>query len=75
VHRGDVDRLLIEWKSLLRQVATAAADASWPRWMEFRELCRVEFAQYEKTDLPALPAITAEQQKPMSHRLALAAWR
>lgn len=75
VHRGDVDRLLIEWKSLLRQMASAAPDLSWPRWMEFRELCREEFAQYEKTDLPALPVITAEQQKPMSHRLALAAWR
>jgi hypothetical protein len=73
VHRGDVDRLAIEWKSLLRQVATAAADASWPRWTEFRELCRAEFAQYERVSLPALPVITAEQQKPMSHRLAMAA--
>jgi len=72
VHRGDVDRLLIEWKSLLRQVATAASDASWPRWTEFQELCRAEFAQYERTSLPMLPVITAEQQKPLSHRLAMA---
>jgi hypothetical protein len=75
VHRGDVDRLLIEWKSLLRQVATAAPDLSWPRWTRFQELCRAEFAQHERTDLPVLPAITAEQQKPLSHRLALASWR
>ena len=71
VHRGDVDRLLIEWKSLLRQIATATADASWPRWTEFQALCRAEFAQYERADLPSLPVVPAEQQKPISHRLAM----
>ena len=71
VHRGDVDRLIIEWKSLLRQVATAAVDPSWPRWTEFQELCRVEFAQYERVGLPTLPVIPAEQQKPVSHRLGI----
>jgi superfamily II DNA/RNA helicase len=75
VHRGDVDRLLIEWKSLLRQVAGAAPDPAWPRWSQFQQLCRAEFAQYERMSLPALPVITSEQQKPLSHRLALAAWR
>ena len=71
VHRGDVDRLLIEWKSLLRQVASADANPSWPRWTDFQELCRTEFAQYERVSLPALPVIPAEQQKPLSHRLAM----
>jgi hypothetical protein len=75
VHRGDVDRLLIEWKSLLRQIATATVDASWPRWTEFQALCRTEFAQYERTSLPGLPVIPAEQQKPISHRLSMqSAW-
>jgi len=75
VHRGDIDRLLIEWKSLLRQVATASVDASWPRWTEFQALCRAEFAQYERTSLPGLPVIPAEQQKPINHRLSLpGAW-
>ena len=73
VHRGDVDRLLIEWRSLLRQVATATADASWPRWTEFQALCRTELAQYERVSLPSLPVIPAEQQKPISHRLAMTA--
>jgi hypothetical protein len=72
VHRGDVDRLLIEWRSLLRQVASAAPEASWPRWTQFQELCRNESAQYGRTSLPTLPVITAEQQKPLSHRLATA---
>jgi superfamily II DNA/RNA helicase len=71
VHRGDVDRLLIEWKSLMRQVAAAPADGTWPRWTDFQQLCRTELAQYEATGLPALPVITAEQQKPISHRLGI----
>jgi len=71
VHRGDIDRLLIEWKSLLRQVAGADADPSWPRWTQFQELCRTEFAQYARDSLPGLPIIPAEQQKPVGHRLTM----
>ena len=59
------------WKSLLRQIAGATIDASWPRWTEFQALCRAEVAQYERTSLPGLPVIPAEQQKPISHRLAI----
>jgi superfamily II DNA/RNA helicase len=71
VHRGDIDRLLIEWKSLLRQIAGATVDASWPRWTEFQALCRAECAQYERTSLPGLPVIAAEQMKPVNHRLSM----
>jgi superfamily II DNA/RNA helicase len=75
VHRGDIDRLLIEWKSLLRQIASATVDASWVRWTEFQALCRAEYAQYERTSLPGLPMISAEQQKPVNHRLSMTnAW-
>jgi superfamily II DNA/RNA helicase len=71
VHRGDIDRLLIEWKSLLRQIAGATLDASWPRWTEFQTLCRSEVAQYERNSLPGLPIISAEQMKPVNHRLSM----
>jgi hypothetical protein len=71
VHRGDIDRLTIEWKSLLRQIAGATVDTSWPRWSEFQALCRAEWAQYERTSLPGLPVISAEQQKPVNHRLSM----
>jgi superfamily II DNA/RNA helicase len=71
VHRGDIDRLLIEWKSLLRQIAGATVDASWPRWTEFQALCRAEVAQYERNSLPGLPVIAAEQMKPVNHRLSM----
>jgi hypothetical protein len=69
VHRGDIDRLLIEWKSLLRQVAGAAADDTWPRWKAFQQICRDELSEYERTKLPELPALTAEQEKPVPHRI------
>ncbi|HUB66366.1 MAG TPA: DEAD/DEAH box helicase [Candidatus Methylacidiphilales bacterium] len=71
VHRGDIDRLLIEWKSLLRQIAGAGAELSWPRWTEFQELCRTELAGYARDTLPGLPVIPAEQQKPISHLLMI----
>ncbi len=74
VHRGDVDRLLIEWKSLLRQVAGADTNPAWPRWTEFQSLCRLELTQYERDSLPGLPVIPAEQQKPISHRLSMASY-
>ena len=74
VHRGDVDRLLIEWKSLLRQVANAGSETDWPRWTEFQALCRNEFAQYERGNLPSLPIIPAEQLKPISHRLSMSSY-
>jgi superfamily II DNA/RNA helicase len=75
VHRGDIDRLLIEWKSLLRQIAGATLDASWPRWTEFQALCRAEVAQYERNTLPGLPVISAEQMKPVNHRLSMSNMR
>jgi hypothetical protein len=75
VDRGDVDRLLIEWKSLLRQVALAEAEPSWPRWTEFQAVCRAEIAQYERTSLPGLPVIPAEQQKPISHRITVSSYK
>jgi hypothetical protein len=71
VHRGDVDRLLIEWRSLLRQVAHGAPDPTWPRWTTFQEMCRAELSAHERTTLPTLPVITAEQEKPVSHRLVM----
>lgn len=65
--RGDVDRLWIEWRSLLRQVALAD-EIDWPRWMEFREMCRMETETHSRDRLPDLPPLTAEQLKPVNHR-------
>lgn len=71
VHRGDVDRLLIEWKSLLRQVASTVEETGWERWKTFQEMCRAELGQYERDRLPSLPELSAEQLKPVTHRVWL----
>lgn len=78
--RGDVDRLMTEWRSLLRQVAAATplrarlnagpshlhlAD----RWDNFRALARVTLGENKADALPALPALTAEQRRPVNHQL------
>lgn len=69
ISRGDIDRLIVEWKSLLRQIAAGSPIPDWPRWDQLRERCATEMAQYRNDSLPALPPISAEQQKPVSHRL------
>ncbi len=77
--RGDVDRLLTEWRSLLRQVAAAGpllGDGApmngrdhfiAERWDEFRALAR-EWLRDSKADaLPDLPPLTADQRRPVNH--------
>jgi hypothetical protein len=36
---GDIDRVIIEWRSMLRQLAHAP-DLEWPRWQALRVLAR-----------------------------------
>jgi superfamily II DNA/RNA helicase len=67
-NRGDVDRLWIEWTSLLRQIA-GGESMEWPRWRELQALCRRELEMHGEDVLPDVPPLTAEQQKTVSHRL------
>lgn len=65
---GDVDRLIIEWRSLLRQISHAPA-IDWPRWTAFQALARGILQETEsptRTDLPRLPYA---QTKRVDHRL------
>jgi hypothetical protein len=77
--RGDIDRLLTEWRSLLRQVVHApaltsrngAADpvaALGRRWDDFRALCQAQLGTARTDTLPDLPPLTAEQRRPVNHR-------
>ncbi len=76
--RGDVDRLRTEWRSLLRQVAHAAPLADGARddrelrlaerWDRFRNLCRETLAAQREDGLPEVPALSAEQRRPVEHR-------
>jgi hypothetical protein len=77
--RGDIDRLLTEWRSLLRLVInTPARDlANIPapgasglavRWDDFRALCRTQLGAHKAGTPPELPPLTAEQRRPVNHR-------
>jgi hypothetical protein len=77
--RGDLDRLLTEWRSLLRQVAAAGplrgdgAPMSGrdhfiaERWDTFRALARHWLREARADSLPELPPLTADQRRPVNH--------
>jgi superfamily II DNA/RNA helicase len=104
--RGDIDRLMTEWRSLLRQIAGAEpiseeevsqrsegreggalstdvrgksedrdAERRWrerawlaERWDALRLLARETLGGAKAEALPDLPALTAEQRRPVNHR-------
>jgi hypothetical protein len=77
--RGDIDRLLTEWRSLLRQVASAGpliGDGApmtgrdhfiAERWDEFRALARHWLNESRMDSLPDLPPLTADQRRVVNH--------
>ena len=67
---GDIDRVIIEWRSLLRQTAHAPP-LEWPRWTAFQALARAILNQTESPTLTELPALEYAQTKRIDHRLVL----
>jgi hypothetical protein len=79
--RGDIDRLLTEWRSLLRQVAqvgpllgdgapmTGRDHFIAERWDDFRALARFWLREQTPASLPDLPPLTADQRRPVNHRV------
>jgi len=79
--RGDLDRLLTEWRSLLRQAAAAGpiegdgAPMSGrdhfiaERWDNFRAVARAWLSDARNDVLPDLPPLTADQRRTVNHRV------
>ena len=77
--RGDLDRLITEWRSLLRQVAgagpligdgapmTGRDNFIAERWDEFRSLARHWLNESRVDSLPDLPPLTADQRRVINH--------
>jgi superfamily II DNA/RNA helicase len=77
--RGDLDRLLTEWRSLLRQTANAGplhGDGApmtgrdhfiAERWDNFRALARDWLRESRIDALPNLPPLTADQRRVVNH--------
>lgn len=67
---GDIDRIIIEWRSLLRQIAHAP-DLEWPRWRELQSLAKSILHETESPTLTDLPRLEYNQTKRVDHRLIL----
>ena len=77
--RGDLDRLLTEWRSFLRQAASAgplAGDGQSmtprdhfiaERWDEFRALAREWLTETRTNSLPDLPPLPPDQRRAINH--------
>jgi hypothetical protein len=66
---GDIERAMLEWRSLLRQISYAPDLEDWPRWMELKRRARIETGELESQSHPALPGLTALQMKRIEHSL------
>jgi superfamily II DNA/RNA helicase len=67
---GDIDRMIIEWRSLLRQIAHAP-DLEWPHWRGLQALAKTILNETVSPTLTELPALEYHQTKRVDHRLLL----
>lgn len=65
---GDIDRVIIEWRSLLRQIGKAPA-LEWPRWTALQTMARGILNETESPTLTELPPLDYAQTKRIEHRL------
>ncbi|MEQ9823637.1 MAG: DEAD/DEAH box helicase [Puniceicoccaceae bacterium] len=70
ISEGDVERVWLEWKSVLRQIANAP-EFPWSRWQELqaqaRERIQIATTSHNLLDLPAL-TVRQRSRKPMPFR-------
>jgi superfamily II DNA/RNA helicase len=67
---GDIDRIIIEWRSLLRQIAHAP-DLPRPRWRALQNMAKEVLNETESPTLTDLPPLQFHQTKRVDHRLQL----
>lgn len=67
---GDIDRMIIEWRSLLRQI-THSPVIEWDRWTNLQALAREILKETESPTLVDLPPLEYTQTKRVDHRLSL----
>jgi superfamily II DNA/RNA helicase len=67
---GDIDRVIIEWRSLLRQVSKAPA-LDWPRWTALQAMATGILNETESPTLTDLPPLDYAQTRRIEHQLSL----
>jgi len=59
---GDIERALIEWRSVLRHI-TLAPDFAWERWRDLQRAAAGHIGSNASARLPELPPLTAAQRR------------
>ena len=67
---GDIDRIIIEWRSRLRQISHAPP-LEWPRWLALQAMAKAFLAETQSPTLTELPRLEFNQTKRVDHRLHL----
>ena len=67
---GDIDRVIIEWRSLLRQI-THAPYVEWDRWRELQGRAKAILNETQSPTMTHLPPLQYHQTKRVDHRLIL----
>lgn len=70
VGTGDIDRIFIEWRSLLRQIVHAPA-LDWQRWQDLQSVARSFLNETQSPTLTDLPPLEYHQTKRVDHKLQL----
>jgi hypothetical protein len=67
---GDIDRVIIEWRSILRQISHAPP-LVWPRWTALQAMAKGILNETESPTLTELPPLDYNQSRRVEHRLIL----
>lgn len=65
---GDIDRIIIEWRSLLRRIQHSP-DLEWTRWRELRAMAKIVLNETESPTLIDLPPLEFHQTRRVDHKL------
>ena len=71
---GDIDRIVIEWRSRLRQIANTPT-LGWERWDQFKARCAATLNETVSPSSIDLPDLSLDQRKRLSHRLHLSQFK
>jgi hypothetical protein len=67
---GDIDRVIIEWRSLMRRIGHAP-DLDWPRWRALQAMAKTILNETESPTATELPPLAYNQTRRVDHRLIL----
>ena len=68
---GDIDRVFIEWRSLLRRITHSPRLEDWPRWTALQDKANKILNETESPTLTELPPLEYKQTQRCDHHLRL----